>query len=86
MILSVKNLLTESFYLQILLFYIIANYRIFGKFSILLKEKTAETVFFTDRTVSIYFINSEKLSFFLSNLIKVPSALLFINVGTVSTS
>ena len=29
----------------ILLFYIIANYQIFGKFSILLKEKTAETVF-----------------------------------------
>ncbi|ADZ62928.1 hypothetical protein LMG9449_1132 [Lactococcus lactis subsp. lactis] len=27
------------------MFYIIANYQIFGKFSILLKEKTAETVF-----------------------------------------
>ncbi|WP_195936268.1 hypothetical protein [Lactococcus lactis] len=42
----VSKKLTDRIILPtILLFYIIANYQIFGKFSILLKEKTAETVF-----------------------------------------
>lgn len=43
---SVSKKFTDRIILPtILLFYIIANYQIFGKFSILLKEKTSETVF-----------------------------------------